>query len=543
MNKQKERFLLILAGCGFCFTAWSGPHAGDATGPAPSPAYWQQELHYSLQVTLDDRAHSLQGVESLDYVNHSPDTLSFIWFHLWPNAYKDNSTALFRQLATLEDRKEKLKKVRENGYINGLAFTVDGQPAATQAHPKYNDVVKLLLPAMLAPGARIRIATPFFVKIPSYFSRLGHEGHSYMITQWYPKPAVYDRQGWHEFPYLDQGEFYSEFGSFDVHITLPSAYVVGATGELQTGDELARYRTIGKANLADSANPAGFTAYRATDPAAMKTLDYHGENIHDFAWFADKSLFINYDTLRLPSGRVIDVFSYYRSGAGRQWLHSISFIKDAVLHYSDWVGEYGYPVVSAVEGPGNVSSGGMEYPMITLITSPGASKDELDGVIAHEVGHNWFYGMLGSNEREHPWMDEGINSYYEFLYEAEKYRTNSALGNLIPRDIRKKGLDDFLDAVYAVFNQVRTDEPIETPATGFRSESEYGLVEYARTAVWMYILQKAMGQEDFKKGMRNYFTEWKFRHPYPEDLKASLEEVTHEPLDNVFALLNKSGSF
>jgi hypothetical protein len=536
MNKQK-RSLLIVAGCSLCLMARSAPPAMDGT------AYWQQELHYTLQVSLDDRDHSLKGVETLDYVNHSPDTLSFIWFHLWPNAYKDNSTALFRQLATLEDRKEKLKKVRENGYISGLAFTVDGQPAATQPHPQYNDIVKLLLPAMLAPGARIRITTPFFVKIPSYFSRLGHAGHAYMITQWYPKPAVYDRKGWHEFPYLDQGEFYSEFGSFDVHITLPAGYVVGATGELQTAEELSRYRSIGKANLKDSANPATFTAYHAADPAAMKTLDYHGENIHDFAWFADKSLFIQYDTLRLPSGRIIDVFSYFRSGAGKQWLHSISFIKDAVLHYSEWVGEYGYPVVSAVEGPGNVSSGGMEYPMITLITSPGATKDELDGVIAHEVGHNWFYAMLGSNEREHPWMDEGINSYYEFLYEAEKYRTNSALGDLIPREIRKKGLDDFLEAIYNVFNQVRTDEPIETPATGFRSESEYGLVEYTRTAVWMYILQKAMGEEGFHKGMRNYFTEWKFRHPYPEDLKASLEEVSHEPLDKVFALLNKSGSF
>jgi aminopeptidase N len=181
--------------------------------------------------------------------------------------------------------------------------------------------------------------------------------------------------------------------------------------------------------------------------------------------------------------------------------------------------------------------------MITLITSPKAEKDELDGVIAHEVGHNWFYGMLGSNEREHPWMDEGINTYYEFLYEAEKYRSNSALGDLVPQDMRKKNLNEYLDAVYNIFNQVRTEEPIETPATGFRSEFEYGMVEYTRAAVWMYILEKAIGAEDFSKGMQNYFSNWKFRHPYPADLKSSLEQITHAPLDKLFDLLYKAGPF
>jgi hypothetical protein len=505
--------------------------------------YWQQEVQYNIRVTLDDQSHSLKGFETLDYTNHSPDTLRFIWFHCWPNAYKDNTTALYKQLSQLEERKGKLKQIKDNGYIDQLDFTVDGQRAITQAHPQYIDILKLILPTPLAPGGKIRIATPFFVKIPNYFSRLGHEGHSYMITQWYPKPAVYDRKGWHEFPYLDQGEFYSEFGTFDVQITLPSAYVVGATGQLQTIPELEQYRKIGRANLADSADPSSFTPYQSPNPTGIKTLTYHGENIHDFAWFADKNLFINYDTLRLPSGNTIDVFSYYRPGAGKQWVHSISFIKDAVLHYTNWVGEYAYPTVSAIEGPGNISSGGMEYPMITLITSPKASREDLDGVIAHEVGHNWFYGMLGTNEREHPWMDEGINTYYEFLYEAEKYRYNSALGDLVPQDIRKKSVDNYLDAVYRVFNQVKTEEPIETPATGFSSEFEYGMVEYTRTAVWMYILKRAIGEEDFQKGMQNYFTTWRFKHPYPEDLKASLEAVTHTPLDKLFALLNKIGPF
>ena len=509
--------------------------------PQPVQPYWQQAVRYNINVALNDTSHSLTGSETIQYTNHSPDTLSYIWFHIWPNAYKDNTTALFKQLSQLEERRDKLKKIKENGYIDHLSFTVNGTPAATTPHPLYNDVIRLLLPSKLPPGGEITIATPFFVKIPSYFSRLGHEGQSYMITQWYPKPAVYDSKGWHEMPYLDQGEFYSEFGSFDVHITLPAAYVVGATGTLQNPQELTTYKTIGRHNRqSDTSALVTPMPYRAKAPKSLKTLDYHADSVHDFAWFADKNLLIAYDTLQLASGRIIDVFSYYHMG-DRQWRHSISYIKDAVNHYSAWVGEYDYPVVSALQGPGNVSSGGMEYPMITLITSPGAGKEELDGVIAHEIGHNWFYGMLGTNEREHPWMDEGINSYYEFRYEAEKYRTNDLIGSLLPEETRKLGPDDFLDAVYNLLNQLKTAEPIETPAVDFPSEFDYGIVVYAKTAVWMHLLEKTLGQATFEKGMQAWFSAWKFRHPYPEDLKASLEQVTHSKLDKLFDGLNKTG--
>jgi aminopeptidase N len=162
-------------------------------------------------------------------------------------------------------------------------------------------------------------------------------------------------------------------------------------------------------------------------------------------------------------------------------------------------------------------------------------------VIAHEIGHNWFYGMLGSNEREHPWMDEGINTFFEFRYEAEKYRSNTVLGSMIPERLQKLGPEEFLDAIYDVLNQLKTTEPIESPATAFPSEFDYGLVVYARTAVWMHILEKAMGKDNFEKGMKLYFSRWKFRHPYPEDLRACLEQITHSSLDKLFDLLNKTG--
>ena len=513
--------------------------------------YWQQEVRYDITVTLNDAGHSLKGFETLQYTNHSPDTLRFIYIHCWPDAYKDTTTALYRQLSRIEERKTKLKKMKEPGYIDQLAFTVDGVKASTEPHPRYADICKLILPAGLLPGQQITITTPFFVKIPSYFSRLGYEGKTYMITQWYPKPAVYDSKGWHEMPYLDQGEFYSEFGTFDVHITLPASYVVAATGTLQNPRELENYRHTGRVNLSNPATPLHYrpgaglpdttSALRKNAmPAATKTLDYHAAGVHDFAWFADPGLIINYDTLQLPSGRIIDVFSYFRPGGDKEWRHSISFIKDAVLHYSKWIGEYDYPAVSALEGPGNASSGGMEYPMITLITSPRAGKEDLDGVIAHEVGHNWFYAMLGSNERQHPWMDEGINTFYEFRYEAEKYRSNTMLGAMIPDRIKKLGPDEFQDAIYNVISQLKAGEPIETPAEDFPSEFDYGLVVYAHTAVWMHLLQDAIGKDALAKGMQAYFTKWKFRHPYPEDLQASLEAVTNTSLAKLFQLLHSN---
>jgi len=507
------------------------------TLPSMAQEYWQQEVRYDIRVTLNDATHSLKGFETLQYTNHSPDTLHYIYIHCWPNAYKDTTTALYRQLSRIEERRTKLRKMKEAGYMDQLDFKIDGVRAATEPHPQYADICRLILPASVLPGQKITITTPFFVKIPSYFSRLGHEGKSYMITQWYPKPAVYDSKGWHEMPYLDQGEFYGEFGNFDVHITLPSTYIVAATGTLQNRPELDLYKNTGKTNLI---NPSASLHYRPTSPTPLKTLDFHADNVHDFAWFADQNLIINYDTLRLPSGKIIDVFSYFRPGGDKEWRHSIAFIKDAVLHYSKWIGEYDYPAVSAIEGPGNTSSGGMEYPMITLITSPRAGRQDLDGVIAHEVGHNWFYAMLGTNEREHPWMDEGVNTFYEFRYEAEKYHSNTMLGSMIPDRIKKLAPDDFLDAIYNVISQLKTAEPIETPAQDFPSEFDYGLVVYARTAVWMNLMQHAIGKDELAKGMQAYFSNWKFRHPYPEDLQASLETVTHTSLQNFFNLLHSN---
>ena len=311
---------------------------------------------------------------------------------------------------------------KDKGFIDSLSFVVNGQPATLEPDPANPDIAKLVLPQKLAPGASVTIATPFRVKVPESFSRLGHEGQSYQISQWYPKPAVLDRRGWHPIPYLDQGEFYSEYGSFDVTITLPTNYTVGATGMLQNPDEEARLAALaaqdagkktaeefGGVKAAKGQNADRLTAANAKamafPPSAntYKTLRYKQDRVHDFAWFADKRFHVLQDSTALPSGRKVLARVLFTNKEPQKWVKGLQDVKDALFYYSKWVGEYPYAHATAVDGA-LVAGGGMEYPMVT-VTQPGA--------IVHEVGHNWFYGILGSNERDFPWQDEGVNTYTE----------------------------------------------------------------------------------------------------------------------------------
>ncbi|HEX7846117.1 MAG TPA: M1 family metallopeptidase, partial [Chitinophagaceae bacterium] len=462
-----KRFGLILIGQLLFFVSFS------------QQTYWQQEVNYKIDVSLDDKEHSLKGNASIQYINNSPDKLDFIWFHLWPNAYKSDNSAYAKQIFRDGDGKKRWKEMKDKGYIDGLSFTVNGEKATAEPDPENIDIVKLVLPKPLQTGEKITIATPFTVKIPTYSSRSGRVDKSYIMCQWYPKPAVYDRKGWHPIPYLDQGEFYSEFGSFDVSLTVPSAYVIGATGVLQNSDERNKYIELGNLNRVGNTK---VLKYSPLNSNPTKTLQFKGENIHDFAWFADKDFVIRYDTAQLASGKIIDVFTYGYEKGNEHWAKSVAYVEDAVRRYSNWIGEYAYPVVQAVEGPKNVMSGGMEYPMITLITSPGADEPRLDAVIAHEVGHNWFYGMLASNERTHAWMDEGINTYYQFRYEAEKYKANSIFGNVLPKEVKEKPLDQFIGTIYMALSQIPMEEAVETPSADFSDKEKYGLIVYVKAA-------------------------------------------------------------
>ena len=504
-------------------------------------SYWQQQVDFQIDVALNDIEKTLNGNAKITYKNNSPTTLDFIWFHIYPNAYKQETTAMFQQIKSDPSRKKKMANYTY-GSIDGLSFKQDGKVATVEPHnnPQYIDVVKVLLPNPLKPGETANITTDFSVKLPSYFSRSGFADGEFMVTQWYPKPAVFDVNGWHEFPYLDMGEFYNDYGNYKVNITLPSAYVVGATGVLKTEDELSQYKTIGAKNNAERNDKP--TLYMAKSNAT-KTLSYEMENVPDFAWFADKNFVIQYDTAKLASGKVVDVFTYFHNKKKTIWTASVDYTKDALKKYGNWIGEYEYPVVQVVEGPKNNSSGGMEYPTITLITSPDAKPASLDAIITHEVGHNWFMSILGSNERMHTWQDEGLNTYFQFRYEAEKYKTNAVFGNAIPENIKGLPADQFLASVYNAMINVPIKPAIDTPADKFASAQDYSMTSYVKTALWLYILESNVGREKMDQAFKTYFNDWKNKHPSPNDLKASFEKSLGVNLDDYFKLLNKEGDF
>ncbi|MEQ1675170.1 MAG: M1 family metallopeptidase [Chitinophagaceae bacterium] len=506
--------------------------AAQSSWFAASSQYWQQQVNYTIDVSLNDKEHTLTGFERIEYFNHSPDTLKFIWFHLWPNAYKNDKTAFTDQQLENGNTKFYFSGKEDKGYINRLDFKVNNSTATAEDHPEHIDIIKVILPTPLAPGQKATITTPFHVKLPYNFSRGGHDGQSYQVTQWYPKPAVYDKNGWHPMPYLDQGEFYSEFGSFDVTISLPKNYVVAATGELQNTEEKewlksrASYSWEPVKQKEKNATGQYRTTYQLFPESAgeSKTLQYKQTNIHDFAWFADKRFIVNYDTCRLASGKVIDVYTFYTSKEKNTWDKSVGYSKDAIRHYSGLVGEYPYSIVQAVLGPDSFG-GGMEYPTITVL-SPGSNSRTLNNTIAHEIGHNWFYGILGTNERKHPWMDEGINSYYEIKYRQKKddHYTNRTEQSLLETLIAGK-----------------KDQPIETSSEKF-TEPNYALVAYYKTSQWMKWLESYLGTETFNKAMQEYYRQWQFKHPQPEDLKKVLESVCGKNLDSAFALLTQKGN-
>ncbi len=494
--------------------------------------YWQQQVNYNIDVSLNDKEHTLAGFEKIEYINNSPDTLRFIWFHLWPNAYKNDKTAFSDQLLENGNTKFYFSGKDDKGYINKLDFKVNNTTAQTEDHPQHIDIVKLILPAPLVPGQKILITTPFHVKLPSNYSRGGHEGQSYQATQWYPKPAVYDKNGWHPMPYLDQGEFYSEFGNFEVNITVPKNYVVAATGELQNTEERQWLKSRAsftwepvnqKIKTTGGQVKTTYQLYPESEKE-IKILTYRQNNVHDFAWFADKRFIVNYDSCKLSSGKTIDIFSFYTPAQKEIWKSSIVNAKEAIHHYSSLVGEYPYNVVSVVQGPASFG-GGMEYPTITVL-SPVEDSRSLDYIIAHEVGHNWFYGILGSNERKYPWMDEGVNSYYE-----SKYR------NKQDQRFTQRTEQSFLET----FIVEKKDQPIATASEDFTA-TNYGLIAYYKASQWITYLEKKLGTDTFNKAMQEYYRQWQFKHPQPEDLKKVLEDVSGQNLDSAFALLQQKGS-
>ncbi len=505
-----------------------------------SQEYFQQEVNYTISVKLNDKLHELDAFETIEYINNSPDSLQILYFHLWPNAYSNNNTDLAKQLFSINGKSRLFKNSGLYGCIDSLSFNIDGQSVRWNFLPGKPDICQISLNEALLPGDTITITTPFHVKIPEgVTSRLGHIGESYQISQWFPKPAVYDRQGWHPMSYLDQGEFYAEYGSFDVRITLPDNYTVAATGNLQNEKEKDRLDSL----ASDSTWKKTINiAAKAFPPSSvgLKTLYYTEKNIHDFAWFADKRFHVMQGKVKLPeSVREIITCVMFTDQQANLWENALSYVNDGVLNFSGWIGDYPYNSFTAVQSALNAGSG-MEYPGLTVI---GLASDAyaLDEVITHEIGHSWFYGVLGNDERRYPFMDEGITSAYEEKYMNEKYPDRKLWEYFFRKEkqarffhIEKMPAQQMEEITWLVQARANEEQPIDLAAPDY-TFLNYNVIIYYKAALGFNYLRAYLGDSLYNATMQKYYSNWKFRHPKPDDLKYVFESQTGKNLSWFFS--------
>jgi len=475
-------------------------------------AKWQQKVDYQISVELNTQNHTLNGFETINYINNSPNTLTEIYIHLWPNAYKNRNTAYAIQELGKGNTDFHFAKEEERGYIDSLAFSSEGKSLQWQFLADI-DIALIKLAEPLLSGQSIRISTPFFVKLPKVFSRLGQENGVYCITQWYPKPAVYDINGWNPMPYLNQGEFYSEFGKFDVSITVPKNFLVAATGLVQAEEEKNWW-------LARAKNPT------AEHPATSKTktVQFIQDSVHDFAWFGSDLFTCANSSVKLSNGKTVETWMFGKPNDKNKIPKGIEYINEGVKFYSEKVGNYPYSIAQVVITP-LVAGAGMEYPTITNC----GSNDKT--TIVHELGHNWFYGIIASNERVYPWMDESINTYYE-----ERNKRESEI------DKKEKRNTGFLESISNIdqskflfkYSSRKNNDQAGDLHSAEYTDNNYGAIIYAKNPISFHYLASYLGEPKMDAMMQAYYNEWKFKHPLPQDFIDHAQTFTGENLDWFF---------
>lgn len=460
--------------------------------------HWQQQVNYSIDVTLTDSTHSLDGIVSIDYLNRSPDTLSFIWIRCPANAFKNDRTAFSEALIRKGRTDFYFSDKNRKGYINRLEFRADGQLARMEDHPQYIDVIRVILPHPLIPGDSVNLTTPFHVQLPDNFANDGYHQGIYAVTQWYPKPAVYDGSGWHPDPYVGQVNSYSEFGDFDVQIHAPAGLVIVAPVE------------------------------------PTPQMHFHQSNVSDFVWFASRRFHLAHDTLALPSGRIIDLYSYYiRSGTAIA-TYGITLLKNGLRYYSSVLGEYPFDQATLTET--RAAAQQSSFPDDFAAAWPGMigvdSRDSLYGyvetTIAKELALSWSAVITGVNGHQYPWMSEGISSYYYDRYWLSHRR---------PVKIRFP-LDTFHRSLVNTRIVLRADQPMSTSWQELAPDNDLVIAGY-KAAIWMVEREHSLGTALFDSSMREYFRHQAFRHTGPGDLKAALTLTSRRNFDSAFALLDR----
>jgi len=493
------------------------PNEVRAGSGRPGAKYWQQRADYRISATLDSARNELRGRETIHYVNHSPDALPYLWLYLEQNLCAPNSIT-----NTLNQPPLAFADVSFDfscgGFRGGLTLdsaTVGGAPARKTI---YGTTMRIDLPTPLAPGASVDLGFAWRFDVPEMGGgRMGHDGPLYELGQWYPRMAVYDDvRGWNHEPYIGAGEFYLEYGSFDVELTVPPSYLVAATGVLRNPEQVltaAQRSRLALARRADTA-VAIVTAAEAGNPRATRpgsgpfTWRFTADSVRDFAWAAAPNW-------RWEASSVdgILVETLYRTSADK-WVEAHRMARGTIAYFSRQWFRYPYPHATTVEGP----VGGMEYPMLTFVPN-NSTREAQQWALAHEFGHEWFPMVVGSNERLYPWMDEGFNTFID-LHNTALYFAGTPYGDTIESNPLH------LAAIHSIPGQ---EQPLISNPTEVRDLMWVG---YQKPALMLQTLRfEVMGQERFDAAFREYIRTWAFKHPTPADFFRVMRDASGMELD------------
>jgi hypothetical protein len=491
----------------------------------PGPRYWQQRADYRITATLDPGKNEVRGSETIHYVNHSPDALPYLWLFVEQNLCDPNSiTNVLNQppLAFLGSSFD----FSCQGFSGGLTLSyvrlsslVAPAGGANLRHEIYGTTMRVELSHPLAPGAAIDIDMGWSFHVPEQGGgRMGHDGPLYEIAQWYPRVCVYDDvRGWNHEPYIGAGEFYLEYGAFDVAITVPAAYIVAATGQLTNADSVltaAERARLAKARTSDIP-VAVITKDEAADPTKTRprttgTLTWHyaADSVRDVAFAAGPGM--RWDA----SGyKGILVETLYRPKADK-WEEANRMARETIKYFSEQWYPYPYSHATTVEGPIE----GMEYPMLTFVPNSPTREDQ-QWALAHEFGHEWFPMIVGSNERLYPWMDEGFNTFID-LHNAANYFKGTPYGDSI--EVHPLHL-------YQEHGTVPSEQPLISNPTEVHDLFWSG---YQKPALMMQLLRfEVLGPERFDAAFREYIRTWAFKHPTPADFFRVMRDASGMELD------------
>jgi aminopeptidase N len=473
--------------------------------------YFQQYVNYEIDAFLNIQTHTINGFQKLLYVNNSPDSLSEIYFHLYFNKFEKGAYSEKGDLRSVSEAFIDIYEIKENGE----------QP---RSYDIFKTLMHVALIDTLAPGDTVVFNFDFGARIPYASSRYGYLADHYSVGNWYPTPVVYDKNGWHLHQHLDN-EFYQEWGDFKVSINVPKGFIVGATGNLVNAD-------IALQDTSSEVYDWYLTNFGETDTTT--TWKFEAENVHDFAWAADPE----FRYIR-KHWNGIDINFLVMRPNYNDWIKETKAGVEGVRFLSEQFGPYPYKQITIVDT--YIDAGGMEYPNIVFINTnlgPASDLTYFRAVVIHELAHNWFYGLLASNQTEYEWMDEGFTQFAEILAVENIFGTENNyyrpaydwFSKLFPtkRDVRSWSHLQVL----RLAKSTREEDAVNTMPDRFG----YGVgsSQYDKMAKILFMLENVLGTDVFWLGMRNYVKEWSMKHPQPDDFKSCMEKAAGTDLDWFF---------